>query len=155
MNQNLKSYLKRIYLRKQAKATGKQVKKRALSMRQPVGTEAGQSSEVDPAIFDREHLSQYTAGDPALERELVALFLGHFAPIRTQLDAAASAQDWKFAAHSLKGSARSIGAPHVAALAETLEVMGFAASGTSKTEALDALDAAMAAFADEAKKVID
>lgn len=111
--------------------------------------------KADPAIFDREHLSQYTGGDLALERELLSLFLGHFAPVRTQLDAALSAQDWKFAAHSLKGSARSIGAPAIAALAEKLETMGFSASGKSKKRTLDALDAALTAFADEVKKAVE
>ena len=60
-------------------------------MRQPEGTEQGRSSEVDPAIFDRAHLHQYTSGDLVIERELVNLFIGHFAPVRTQLEAAASA----------------------------------------------------------------
>ncbi len=116
--------------------------------------EEGRGDEVDPAVFDRGHLRQYTGDDPALERELVSLFLGHFAPVRAQLDAARSAQDWKFAAHSLKGSARSIGAPRVAALAEKLEIMGFDEPQNSKTLMLDELDAAMAAFAGEVKKVV-
>lgn len=116
--------------------------------------EEGGGDKVDPAVFDRGHLRQYTGDDPALERELVSLFLGHFAPVRAQLDAARSAQDWKFAAHSLKGSARSIGAPRVAALAEKLEIMGFDEPQNSKTLMLDELDAAMAAFAGEVKKVV-
>jgi HPt (histidine-containing phosphotransfer) domain-containing protein len=126
-----------------------------LSGRQATGAQGGQGGEADPAIFDRQHLHQYTNGEPALERELVTLFLGHFAPVRTQLETAASAHDWKFAAHSLKGSARSIGAPQIASLAEQLETMGFVAPETSKKRALDALDAAMAAFADEAKKTAE
>lgn len=117
--------------------------------------EGQKTSKVDLAIFDREHLSQYTGGDAALERELLGLFLGHFAPVRSQLDAALSAQNWKFAAHTLKGSARSIGAPQIAALAEKLEIMGFDASGKSKKQTLDALDAALTAFAGEVKKAVE
>jgi HPt (histidine-containing phosphotransfer) domain-containing protein len=116
--------------------------------------EADEAGKVDPAIFDRDHLRQYTGGDAALERELIGLFLGHFAPVRSQLDAAPSAQDWKFAAHTLKGSARSIGAPHVAALAEKLEIIGFSAPGKTKKRTLDALDAALAAFAGEVEKAL-
>jgi HPt (histidine-containing phosphotransfer) domain-containing protein len=118
-------------------------------------TEERPGSGVDPAVFDREHLSQYTNGDPALERELVTLFLDHFAPVRRQLEGAQSAYDWKFAAHSLKGSARSIGAPQLGTLAEKLEVMGFEATEPSKKQALDELEAAMAAFAGEVKKVVE
>jgi len=122
--------------------------------RQLQASEANEARGVNQAIFDRDHLRQYTGGDAALERELLGLFLGHFAPVRSQLDAALSAQDWKFAAHTLKGSARSIGAPHVAALAEKLEIMGFSAPGKRKKRTLDALDAALAAFADEVKKAV-
>lgn len=116
--------------------------------------EAPKTGDIDPAIFDREHLGQYTGGDPALERELVTLFLGHFAPVRAQLEAAQTAYDWKFASHSLKGSARSIGAPQLATLAEKLELMGVEAPSTSKKVMLDELDTAMAAFAAEVKKAV-
>jgi len=115
----------------------------------------GVREEIDQAIFDQDHLRQYTGDDLALQREVVELFLGHFAPVRTQLDAARSAQDWKFAAHSLKGSARSVGAPRVAAIAEKLDAMDFEESMMNrKTRLLDDLDAAMAAFAAEVKKAI-
>jgi HPt (histidine-containing phosphotransfer) domain-containing protein len=109
---------------------------------------------ADPAIFDREHLSQYTGGDGALERELIGLFLAQFAPVRTQLDEAASADDWKFAAHSLKGSARSIGAPRIAAVTEELEDLGWTGEAKRKKSLLADLDQAMAAFAAEAEKLL-
>ena len=119
--------------------------------------QANQKSDAeatDPAIFDREHLSQYTGGDDALERELIGLFLAQFAPVRTQLDEAASAEDWKFAAHSLKGSARSIGAPRIAALTEELEDLGWTGASRRKKGLLAELDQAMAAFAAEAEKLL-
>jgi HPt (histidine-containing phosphotransfer) domain-containing protein len=114
-------------------------------------TDAG---AADPAIFDREHLSQYTGGDDALERELVGLFLAQFAPVRAQLDEAASADDWKFAAHSLKGSARSIGAPRIAALTDEIEDLGWTGEARLKRRVLAELDQAMAAFAAEAEKLL-
>lgn len=104
----------------------------------------------DPAIFDREHLKQYTGGDEALERELIGLFLAQFVPARAQLDDTASPEEWKFAAHSLKGSARSMGAPRIAALAEELENLGQRA----RSEVLAELDEAMAAFAATAEKLL-
>ena len=79
---------------------------------------------------------------------------GHFAPVRTQLDAARSSQDWKFAAHSLKGSARSIGAPRVAAVADKLDAMAFEEPASRKSQLLNELDTAIAAFASEVKKAI-
>lgn len=109
---------------------------------------------VDRTVFDREHLRQYTSGDAALERELVGLFLAQFAPARAQLDDTASVEDWKFASHSLKGSARSIGAPQIAALAEELEIVGQNETTRSRTEVLAQLDEAMAAFAAEAEKLL-
>lgn len=109
----------------------------------------------DPAIFDRTHLHQYTTGDGALERELIGLFLGQFEPIRVQLGEAASADDWKFAAHTLKGSARSIGAPKIAALADRLEIIGYSGPKKGRAAVLSQLDRAMAAFAVEAKKILD
>lgn len=126
-----------------------------MSKRQSQAREDGEVGAPDPAIFDREHLNQYTSGERELERELLALFMGQFAPIRSQLDAAQSAHDWKFAAHSLKGSARSIGAPRIATLAEQLEILGFEAPDPTRAVVLDQLDAAMAAFADEIKKIVD
>src|SRR5437868_2471453 len=113
-----------------------------------------QPEAPDPTIFDREHLRQYTSGDPDLERELVGLFLGQFAPMRAQLDQTASAEDWKFAAHTLKGSARSIGAPRIAALAEKLETFGPGEAAKGRNKVLAELDEAMAAFAGEAEKLL-
>ena len=125
-----------------------------VSERQATEMQEGGREEVDPAIFDQEQLRQYTGDDLALQRELVDLFLGHFAPVRMRLDTARSSQDWKFAAHNLKGSARSIGASRVAALAEILDTMAFEEPMSRKTQLLDALDTAMAAFTAEVKKAI-
>lgn len=112
------------------------------------------TGDTDPTIFDRAHLRQYTNGDENLERELLGLFLGQFTPIRTQLHAAAQADDWKFAAHTLKGSARSIGAAQIGALAEKLELIGFTAPADIRATALAELDQAMAGFAAEAEKAV-
>jgi len=117
-------------------------------------SDATEAGAPDPAIFDRDHLRQYTSGEEALERELIGLFLGQLAPMRTQLDATASAQDWKFASHSLKGAARSIGAPQIAALAEKLESFGPGEAAQGRGEVLAELDEAMAVFAAEVEKLL-
>jgi HPt (histidine-containing phosphotransfer) domain-containing protein len=129
--------------------------KKMLTKRQPKARQKSQSDSPAPAIFDRAHLHQYTAGDGTLERELIGLFLAQFDPIRAQLSAAASADDWKFAAHTIKGSARSIGAPQIAALAEEIEAIGHdGAKRKRKAKVLARLVRAMAAFAVEAEKVV-
>jgi HPt (histidine-containing phosphotransfer) domain-containing protein len=85
--------------------------------------EAVQAAEAvaDPRVLDLIHLRRYTMGNAALEHELLALFLGQLPTILQQISQAATAQDWKFALHTLKGSARVIGATAIAEVAEALE----------------------------------
>jgi len=73
----------------------------------------------DDGPIDRDHLGRMTLGDASLEREVLAMFAGQSAGLVGALsnlpaDAAALA-------HTLKGSARAIGAFRVADAAETLE----------------------------------
>lgn len=75
--------------------------------------------------FDIEVLRRYTFEDDALERELLGLFLGQLPLLVTQLAKAKDQGDWRLAAHTLKGSARSVGAPVLAELALELEQMGY------------------------------
>jgi HPt (histidine-containing phosphotransfer) domain-containing protein len=73
----------------------------------------------DDGPIDFDHLRRMTLGDNALEREVLAMFAGQAAEL-----AAALAQlppDAATLAHKLKGSARAIGAVHVAAAAADLE----------------------------------
>ena len=73
--------------------------------------------------IDLVHLSRQTLGDRALETELLRLFAGQCEQIlakleETQGDRQASGD----LAHTLKGSARAVGATAVAAAAEKYEV---------------------------------
>ena len=101
----------------------------------------------DDRPIDLVHLARTTLGDRALEREVLQLFDRQsdilIARMRTATPAAVAAL-----AHTLKGSARGIGAWRVARAAELLEIAG--ASGNSTAEALDGL----AAASDEARTVI-
>jgi HPt (histidine-containing phosphotransfer) domain-containing protein len=103
-------------------------------------------SPGDRAI-DLVHLSRTTLGDRALEREVLQLFerQSHIliARMRTAPPAGIATL-----AHTLKGSARGVGAWRVARAAETLELAG--SSGAPTTEALDTL----AAASEEARAVI-
>lgn len=78
------------------------------------------SAPTGPSI-DRNHLARMTLGDASLEREVLQLFDRQATMLVAHLqdaDAAAVAA----LAHTLKGSARGIGAWRVAHAAETLEV---------------------------------
>ena len=89
--------------------------------------------------IDLDHLSRMTLGERALEREVLALFDRQAAVLLARM---ASAAPGAIAApaHTLKGSARNIGAWRVAAAAEALEQAG----GTEIAPALARLGAAVA-----------
>jgi HPt (histidine-containing phosphotransfer) domain-containing protein len=72
---------------------------------------------------DLVHLSRYTLGEQALEREVLELFCTQSVLYLEQLRAAMSDKAWKDAAHSLKGSARAVGAWRAAQAAERAEAL--------------------------------
>jgi HPt (histidine-containing phosphotransfer) domain-containing protein len=75
--------------------------------------------------FDIEVLRRYSFEDSALERELLDLFRMQLPLLVTQLAEAKGPDEWRMAAHTLKGSARSVGAPTLAELALELEQIGY------------------------------
>ncbi len=93
------------------------------------------------ATLDLAHLAAQTGADQALQREILALFVGQIGEILTALhDPAAPLPARADLAHKLSGSARAIGAFALAGIAETLEA-GFRA-GHSSPSALQRLPAA-------------
>ena len=75
-------------------------------------------------ILDMEHLAQYIRTNPGLEAELLGLFQAQARVHLDELDRAAAEGDvaaWKFALHTLKGMAKSLGAVAVAEAADALE----------------------------------
>lgn len=73
------------------------------------------------AAVDLAHLRRYTLGDAGLEREILNLFLAQMPITIALLRDATLDSDWKMASHSLKGSARAVGAWSLAAAAEQAE----------------------------------
>ena len=69
---------------------------------------------------DLSHLSLQTMGDRDLEREVLGMFVEQVQTVRRQM-ANADAKERLFLAHSLKGSARGIGAFPIAECAEAVE----------------------------------
>src|ERR1700691_828041 len=75
----------------------------------------------DDGPIDIEHLKRMTLGDAGLEREVLAMFSAQAASLIVTLEALPA--DAAALAHTLKGSARAIGAFGVADAAEGLEVL--------------------------------
>jgi HPt (histidine-containing phosphotransfer) domain-containing protein len=99
---------------------------------------------------DLVHLSRYTLGERALEREVLDLFCTQSLAYLEQLRAARTDKEWREAAHSLKGSAQAIGAWGAAAAAEQAE----AVSGEVLAAARPARLLAIGASLDEARAYI-
>lgn len=74
--------------------------------------------------IDRQHLAKFTMGDRALELEVLQLFAQQAVETVSSLRSAADAKAWHIAAHTLKGSARYIGAFPLADAAEEAEKAG-------------------------------
>ncbi len=94
----------------------------------------------DDGPIDLTHLRQMTLGDPKLEREVLGMFSAQAQRLAGAL--AAMPADAAALAHTLKGSARAIGAFAVADAAAHLETLIKSDSHTA--EALDCLDDAVA-----------
>ncbi len=78
-------------------------------------------TSADLSLLDRDHLRRQTADDRALEGELLALFAAQCARLRPLLEEGRPPVERADAAHTLKGSARAIGAWRLAAAAGDLE----------------------------------
>src|SRR5436309_2871117 len=92
-------------------------------------------------LIDTGHLGQMTLGDSGLRREVLTLFVRQSSRLLTELSVCPA--DATAIAHTLKGSARGIGAFAVAECAERLERT--AANSSAATAALAELKAAMTA----------
>jgi HPt (histidine-containing phosphotransfer) domain-containing protein len=90
--------------------------------RRIAGTMTAQKrSETADRPVDLAHLARQTFGSRDLEREVLRLFLGQSTTLIQRITAAEGADQRFAAAHTLKGSARGIGAHRVARLAEAAE----------------------------------
>ena len=97
------------------------------------GAPAEEGRKPSSRPVDLVHLSRYTLGDRALEREVLQLFCTQSVVYLERLRQAQSGQDWTDAAHSLKGSAGAVGAWRVAQAARRAEIL----SGDALIEARD------------------
>jgi HPt (histidine-containing phosphotransfer) domain-containing protein len=129
-------------------------KARASTMETEIGTWTdpvpAEARKAAPRPVDLVHLSRYTLGERALEREVLELFCTQSLVYLEQLRGARTDKEWREAAHSLKGSAQAIGAWGAAAAAEQAE----AVSGEVLAAARPAHLLAVGASVDEARAYI-
>ena len=96
-----------------------------------------------PAVSDRPvdlvHLSKYTLGNRSLEKEVLELFNQQSVIYLKRLAEAENMVAWNQAAHTIKGSAKGIGAWKVAEIAENAELLLVATSEANRRELLEAL----------------
>lgn len=116
---------------------------------------AGEGAEKGSANgrpVDLVHLSRSTLGNQELEREVLQLFCVQARIYFERLEAAADRTAWAEAAHTIKGSAKGIGAWAVAWAAETAEQQRDAPAGEHAVILRDQLRGAIddaCAFIDE------
>lgn len=72
-------------------------------------------------VFDRDHLAQYTGGEPALEAELANLLKEQAERCIAAMENAADENTWRAAAHTLKGASRGVGAFELAEACDRAE----------------------------------
>jgi HPt (histidine-containing phosphotransfer) domain-containing protein len=113
-----------------------------------------QSQLPDPRVFDINHLRRYTQGHAAFEAELLNLFKAQLPSLMEQIRTGTGGDSWKLALHTLKGSARAIGAVSIGDLALNLEEAGPAASAEMVQRLVDRLEDSIADFVKEAQKLV-
>lgn len=97
--------------------------------------------------IDFNHLEGYVGGDQAIIREVLALFSDQARTVLPLLDPDGSPDQWRSAAHSLKGSALGIGAGPLAEACGDAEAVRDAAAAekiAAKARIADCLDEVLA-----------
>lgn len=79
-----------------------------------------ETNDSDTEI-DFDHLNQYVGGDPALTAEIFGLFKNQADMLGPKLDPYSPDDVWEAVSHSLKGTARAIGAVKLAELCQVAE----------------------------------
>ena len=121
----------------------------ALAIQPVAAAQHGAGTGVKP--IDTTYLRRFTMGNAELEREVLGLFVEHAPGYVGQLSRAGDAKAWHDAAHTLKGSARAVGAWRVGRAAEVAERLDFNAGPDRRAHAVDVILEAL----DEATAYID
>jgi HPt (histidine-containing phosphotransfer) domain-containing protein len=97
-------------------------------------------------VFDQPHLAHYTMHNADLEREIIGLFLAQLPDLFAKLR---DGVEWTLYTHTLKGSARAVGAMQIADVASLLET----APPADRPAMLEALEMCISRFMDRAKEL--
>lgn len=89
-----------------------------------------------PRPVDLVHLRRFTFGDKDLENEILGLFMEQTPRTISLLRDATSPEQWKMAAHTLKGAARAVGAWRLARMGEQAERMTYADTDADQRAAM-------------------
>lgn len=89
--------------------------------------------------IDRAHLARYTLGSLPLEIEVLCLFANQVPITLGELRLATTDKEWRDAAHTLKGSARAVGAWQIADCAEAAETLKCCHDAGARSKAVEAL----------------
>lgn len=108
--------------------------------------------ELEGEILDRPHLEHYTMYNQPLMVEVLGLFLAQLPVTVELLEGARSAADWRFAAHSLKGAAASVGAPKLRSMALGLEALEFPGDPAVRLLRVQAFKAGVAEFREAVRR---
>jgi len=108
---------------------------------------ASKTPDRDPPV-DLVHLARHTLGDAHLEQEVLQLFVTQSRIYINRLKEAGTTEQWQRAAHTIKGSARGIGAWAVAERAETAEMLGHDIEDERCRKAIAALESEIKATND-------
>jgi len=119
---------------------------REAAVRPSVEADRVAAAAVEPieSVVDRAHLARMTLGEASLEAEVLRLFEQQAAVLLARMQDATPTAAAAFA-HTLKGSARGIGAWGVAAAAEAVETNAERASASATACAVARLAAAVEA----------
>lgn len=79
--------------------------------------------ETETPAIDHDHLARYTAGDVGLTREIFGMFTHQMEMWGRGLSADADDEVWASVTHSIKGSAKAVGAVRLAELCERAEAL--------------------------------
>lgn len=100
------------------------------------------SAPGEQVPVDLVHLRRFTMGDERLELEILGLFADQLPITISALKSADSEKAWGMAAHTLKGSARAVGAWSLATIAENAERLAPTADPAERREVVRSLEEA-------------
>jgi HPt (histidine-containing phosphotransfer) domain-containing protein len=102
-----------------------------------------EAHEAGPKPVDFTYLHRFTSGDRMLEREVLYLFAQAAPAYIRQMRAAHDQKSWHAASHTLKGSARAVGAWRAARAAELAEKLTFDADADRRSLLIDTAEEAV------------